>query len=411
VIEVGEAVDRVLAQIRPLPEEVVATAAAMNRVASQEVVAGLTSPPWRNASMDGYAVRSADIAPGVQLKVVESIAAGSFPSLPIAVGEAARVMTGAPVPEGADTVVRHEDTDNGRAIVTIANTRDARRNIRQAGEDYGAGDVLVSPGALLGVAHLALLASAGVKQVAVHKRPRVAVLSSGDELVALEDFTDELRDKKIVSSNSVSLVAAIREAGGDPVDLGIAGDDRASLREKLELARDADLIVSSAGISVGDHDHIREVFSELGGRIDFWKVRMRPGAPIAFGTLGKTPWIGLSGNPVSAIVTFELFVRPAIRRLLGASDLFRATIPVTLGESITLAAPLMHFLRAVITTENGTHVARLSGSQSSAVLTALAKADALLILPGDNLEVGAGEKHRALPLRDAFLSSDKLQLT
>ena len=411
MIEVGEAVDRILAQIRSLPEEIVATAAAMNRVVSQEVVAGLTSPPWRNASMDGYAVRSADIAPGVQLKVIESVAAGSFPSSPIAVGEAARVMTGAPVPEGADTVVRHEDTDNGREIVTIANTRDARRNIRQAGEDYRAGDVLVSPGTLLAVAHLALLASAGVKQVAVHKRPRVAVLSSGDELVALEDSTVELRETKIVSSNSVSLGAAIREAGGDPVDLGISGDDRASLREKLELARDADLIVSSAGISVGDHDHIREVFSELGGRIDFWKVRMRPGAPLAFGTLGKTPWIGLSGNPVSAIVTFELFVRPAIRRLLGASDLFRATIPVTLGEGITLAAPLMHFLRAVITTENGTHVARLSGSQSSAVLTALAKADALLILPGDNLEVRAGEKHHALPLRHAFLSSDRLQLT
>jgi molybdopterin molybdotransferase len=410
MIEVAEAVDRILAQIRPLPEEVIATATAMNRVASQEVVAGLTSPPWRNASMDGYAVRSADISPGVQLKVIETVAAGGFPSLPIAVGEAARVMTGAPVPEGADTVVRHEDTDNGRDIVTIANTRDAHRNIRQAGEDYLAGDVLVSPGTLLGIAHLALLASAGVKELAVHRRPRVAVLSSGDELVTLEDFTDDVRETKIVSSNSVSLVAAIREAGGDPVDLGIARDDASSLREKLELASDADLIVSSAGISVGDHDHIRDVFSGLGGKIDFWKVRMRPGAPLAFGTLYKTPWIGLSGNPVSAIVTFELFVRPAIRRLLGSSDLFRATIPVTLGEDITLAAPLMHFLRAVITTENGTHVARLSGLQSSAVLTALAKADALLILPGDTLDVRAGEKHRALPLRHTFLSSNQLQL-
>src|SRR5688572_15912205 len=324
----------------------------MGRVLYEEVVAGLTSPPWRNASMDGYAVRSGDIVPGVRLKVVVTIAAGSFPSLPIATGEAARVMTGAPVPDGADTVIRHEDTDNGPDVVTISSARDVRRNIRQAGEDYRSGDVLLKHGTLLGIPHLALLASAGVKQVAVHKRPRVAVLSSGDELVSLEDFTDEVRETKIVSSNSVSLVASIREAGGDPVDLGIARDDRSSLREKLEMAREADLIVSSAGISVGDHDYIREVFSGLGGKIDFWKVRMRPGAPLAFGALGQTPWIGLSGNPVSAIITFELFVRPAIRRLLGASDLFRATIPVVLGEDITLAAPLMHFLRAVITTEH-----------------------------------------------------------
>jgi molybdopterin molybdotransferase len=411
MIEVSEAVERILARIEPLPGETVATASAVGRVLAESVAAPITSPPWDNSSMDGYAARAEDLSPGATLRVVESIAAGSFPSRPIGPGEAARIMTGAPVPKGADSVVRHEDTDNGLERVVVHDTRDAGRNIRKAGEDFAEGDQLLTAGTQLTVRHVGVLASATVRHVAVHRRPRVAVISSGDELVALEDFSAIDRGRKIVSANSLTMSALVRDAGGEPVDLGIAKDDPADLRAKLELAHDADLIVTTAGISVGDHDHVRTVFAALGGELDFWKVRMRPGAPLGFGHLDGVPWVGLSGNPVSAIVTFELFVRAAIRKMLGAKDLYRQTIPVVSSEPLKLAASLMHFLRVVLTPDqSGSFVATLAGSQSSAVLTALARADALLIVPGDRLDYAAGEKFRALPFENTFRYSGRLEL-
>lgn len=424
MIPVSEASARILARIQPLPQEAVATEKAAGLALAKRVIAPVTSPPHDNSSMDGYAVRSADLgADGVRLRVAETVAAGGFPSRSLEPGEAIRVMTGAPVPGGADSVIRREDTDDGvdarfeyadadRDLVTVMSRRDSGRNIRRAGEDFRAGDALFEPGEELRVPHLGVLASAGIKSVAVHRRPRVAIISSGDELVELRDFEPSMAGRKIVSANSVTLAALVREAGGEPVELGIARDQPASVREKLESARGCDLIVTSAGISVGDHDHMRDVFAELGGELDFWKVRMRPGAPLAFGTLGETPWIGLSGNPVSAIVTFEIFVRPVIRRMLGLRSLFRRTIPVRLSQSLTLAAPLMHFLRVVITsTSDGAHAAALAGPQSSAVLTALARANALLIIPGDRLDIAEGETHRALPLGAHAEMCDELVLT
>ena len=412
MIEVGEASRRILAGIEPLPGEAVATANAAHRILAEDVIAQLTSPPWDNSSMDGYAVRSAGLSPGMSLLVIETVPAGGFPALPLRTGEATRIMTGAPVPEGADGVIRHEDTDNGRKHVVINDVRDRGRNIRKAGEDFRAGEKILEKGQALTTAGVGVLASAGVASVVVHRRPRVAILSSGDELVSLDDFSHDLAGRRIISANSITVASAVREAGGEPVDLGIARDDPASLREKLDAARDADLIVTTAGISVGDHDHVRDAVVSLGGRLDFWKVRMRPGAPLAFGTLHGKPWLGLSGNPVSAIVTFELFARPVIRRMLGSPNLFRATIPVQLSERVTLSAPLMHFLRAVIRTDDGNALtATLAGSQSSAVLTALARANALLILPGDRLEYAAGEIHRALPLDDSFQVTGMLRLT
>lgn len=379
---------------------------------TQRVVARVTSPPFDNSSMDGYAVRSADLREGVTLRVTAAIAAGSAASPAIGAGEAVRIMTGGPVPHGADSIIRHEDTDDGRESVVIRNLRDAGRNIRKAGEDFRAGDVLFEPGQELGVPHLGVLAAAGISTPSVHRRPRVAVISSGDELVDIDDFDPDLAGGKIVSANSVTLAASIADAGAEPRDLGIARDDPVSLREKIESAMDADLIVTSAGISVGDHDHVRNVITGMGGHIDFWKVRMRPGAPLAFGDIRGTPWIGLSGNPVSAIVTFELFVRPVIRRMLGLRNLFRPTLPARTRNPITLGAPLMHFLRVMMTPANdGVYDAELAGSQSSGVLTALARANGLLILPGDRLEIAAGELHRALPLSGVLDTSDRLRLT
>lgn len=413
MITVPEASERILAGIKALAGEPVATGNAVGRVLSEPVTAPIDSPPWDNSSMDGYAARSTDVAAvPVSLQVVEEIAAGSFPTRSLDPGEATRVMTGAPVPANADCVIRREDTDDGRTHVSIVNNRDIGRNIRRKGEDFCAGDLLFNAGEEISVAHAGALASAGIKSVSVHRKPTVALISSGDELVELGDFDASLSGRKIVSSNSITLSALVRHAGGEPLDPGIARDDHASLREKIEAARDADLIVTSAGLSVGDHDHVRDVIEEVGGSIDFWKVKMRPGAPLAFGEVNGIPWIGMSGNPVSAMVTFEIFVRPVIRRMLGHQRLFAPTIPVKTGAAITLAAPLMHFLRVIVSrNENGEDVANLAGSQSSSVLTAMARANALLILPGDTLEIHEGEVHRALPIGSGLITSDRLVLT
>lgn len=397
-----------------LPGETVATGNAAGRVLAASVVAEVDSPPWDNSSMDGYAIRSADLQSGVPatLQVVEDIPAGTFPSRALSPGETARIMTGAPVPDGADSVIRREDTDDGHPVVTIQNDRDIAKNIRRRGEDFGAGHRIFDRGEQLSVAHVGALAAGGIKATCVRRRPRVAIINSGDELVLLDDFTSDLAGKKIVSANSLTLASLVRDAGGEPIDLGIATDTKESIREKFEAARGADLIITSAGVSVGDHDHVRSAFDEAGGKLDFWKVRMRPGAPLAFGMLGETPWLGLSGNPVSAIVTFELFARPAVRKMLGIRSLFRQTIRVRVLQPITLAAPLMHFLRVTIDrSADGLYEARLTGSQSSGVLTTMAHSDALLILPGDRLEIAEGEMFSAMPLNDSFFASAKLVLS
>jgi len=411
VIGVAEASARILDGIQRLPAVSVATDESVGRVLAERVVASTTSPPWDNSSMDGYAIRSADMG-STTFRVVETIAAGSSPSRAIEAGEAMRIMTGAPVPQNADTVIRKEDTDEGVDVVTIRETRDVGKNIRKTGEDFRAGDVLFDIGQQIGIAHVGVLASAGVQNVSVFRSPRIAIVSSGDELVELKDYAPEMAGQKIVSANSITLAALVRVAGGEAVNIGIARDDLASMKQKLEQAVGCDLIVTSAGISVGDHDHVRDAITELGGTIAFWKVRMRPGAPLAFGSLRGVPWIGLSGNPVSAMVTFEVFVRPAIRKMRGVKDLFRRTIQVALGEPISLAAPLMHFLRVVITrAEGNTYVARMAGSQSSAVLTAMARSNALLVVPGDRLKLEPGELLTAIPFGDEHQGASTLGLS
>jgi molybdopterin molybdotransferase len=233
----------------------------------------------------------------------------------------------------------------------------------------------------------------------VFRRPRVAVISSGNELVDIDDFGEVLAGRRIVSSNSYTLDALTRVAGGVPIDLGIAADTKASLKKKLEAGGDCDLIITSAGVSVGDLDHTRDVFAALGGKQIFWKVRMRPGAPLAFGLLNGVPWIGVSGNPVSAMVSFELFVRPALRKMQGYTSFFRRTVTVTLEEQVKIAAKLTHFLRASVSRkEDGTLTARLTGLQSSGALTSMAKANALLIVPETSQTVEKGAQLKALLL-------------
>ncbi|MFL5468602.1 MAG: gephyrin-like molybdotransferase Glp [Gemmatimonadaceae bacterium] len=404
MLTVVEASERILAEVRPLDSEIVSLRKALGRVCAEDIAAAVTMPPWSNSSMDGYAVRSADITPvmsgeSVKLRVVATIAAGAFAPRAIKRGEAMRIMTGAPIPEGADSVIRKEDTDEGAKKVEIRDARDVWKNIRPAGEDYQRGDALAKRGAPVRPALLGVLASSGISKVRVFKRPRVAIISSGNELVEIDDFDQVAAGKKIVSTNSYTLEAMTRVAGGQPADLGIAADTKASLEKKLVRARGFDLILTSAGVSVGDLDHTRDVFAALGGTQKFWKVKMRPGAPLAFGMLNEVPWIGVSGNPVSAMVSFELFVRPVLRKMQGYSALFRRPVSVTLEEDVKIGAKLTHFLRAIVTrNENGTLTARLTGHQSSAALTSMAKANALLIVPETSPKVAKGSQLKALML-------------
>jgi len=404
MLTVAEASERILADIKPLDVETVPLRQALARVLAEDVTATVTMPPWSNSSMDGYAVRSADITPvmsgqRVKLRVVGTVAAGEFASRALKRGETMRVMTGAPVPDGADSVIRKEDTDGGTDKVEIRDARDVWKNIRPAGEDFQRGDVLARRGTPIKAAVIGVLASTGVAEVKTFKRPRVAIISSGDELVDLDEFEKVAEGRRIVSTNSYTLDAMTRQAGGLPIDLGIAADTKASLRRKLDAATECDLILTSAGVSVGDLDHTRDVFASLGGEQKFWKVRMRPGAPLAFGMLNDVPWIGVSGNPVSAMVSFELFVRPALRKMQGYLSLFRRTVTVTLEEEVKLGAKLTHFLRAIVTrNQAGELMARLTGIQSSGVLTSMVKGNALLIVPESSPKVAKGSQLKALML-------------
>ena len=396
MLTVPEASARILEHITRLSIERIPLLDALGRVLAESVSAPMTLPAWDNSAMDGYAVRGSDIDAAtterpVRLRVLETVAAGRFATQPVGRGEAIRIMTGAPLPKGADTVVRVEDTDGGTTQVEVRDARDARRNIRPRGEDFNEGDALLEVGAPLGPAQLGILASIGRASVDVYRRPRVAIMGSGDELVDVDRFHEVLAGRKIISSNGYTLHALVRDAGGEPVNLGVASDDPASLREHLTRAAGCDLVLTSAGVSVGEFDYTRDVIASLGADMKFWRVRMRPGAPLGFGVLGSTPWIGLPGNPVSAMVTFELFVRPVVRRMLGHTRLFRRPIPVVLQERVSIGARLTHFLRAIVTTrDDGTVTARLTGPQGSGILTSMSRANALLVVPEDRPSVEAG---------------------
>jgi molybdopterin molybdotransferase len=355
--------------------------------------------------MDGYAARGADVRGAaedrpVRLRVVEQLPAGRFPTRAIGQGECARIFTGAPLPEGSDTVIRQEDTDLGTEVVTIVRDRDVGVNIRHTGEDIRKGQTVLPAGSEMGPAQLGVLASLAMAHPLVYRQPRVAILGSGDEIVDVDQPEEILSGRKIASSNTHTLMALVRRAGAEPVNLGIARDTRESLREHLGRALDADLLVTTAGISVGEHDYLREVLQSLGAEQRFWKLRMRPGAPVGFGLLQGVPWVGLPGNPVSTMVTFELFVRPAIRKMAGHTLPFRRTVTARAAEPIHLKPRLQHFLRAIVSDGADGLEARLTGPQGSGILTSMIRANALLIVPEGQFETPAGADVRALLLDD-----------
>lgn len=397
-----EAALRIVADVAPQPALRVPLDDALGSVLAEDVVSPLDIPAHTNSAMDGYAARADDVrgaseAAPVTLRVVEELPAGRFPTRTIGPGEAARIFTGAPLPAGADSVIRQEDTDEGREVVRIVKDRDCGVNIRLAGEDIRRGTTVLTRGTALGPAHLGVLASLAVSHPLVVRRPRVAILGSGDEIATLEERDAILSGRKIASSNTHTLVALVREAGGLPVNLGVARDTRESFREHLERALDCDLLLTSAGISVGEHDYVRPVLAELGGEQRFWKLRMRPGAPVGFGMLRHVPWIGLPGNPVSTMVTFELFARPAIRRMMGHALPFRRAAAVRAAEPITLKPRLQHFLRGIVRETPDGPVASVTGPQGSGILTSMVAANALLVIPEGQFETPAGAELTALP--------------
>src|SRR2546421_5451033 len=390
LVSADDALARILDGVPALPAVEAPLLDALGLVRAEDVAADHDVPPFRNSAMDGYAVRGDDVASApVELRVVGEIAAGGFPQGEVGPGQAMRIMPGAPMPAGADTVVRFEDTDNASDVVTITAATPRGMAVRQAGEDVRKGETILTKGAVLRAAEIGLLASDGRASVRVRKRPRVAVFSTGDEIV---DLDAPLEPGQIRDSNRYTLASAIRASGAEPWVRGIVRDSPDALRSALREAGAADAIVTSGGVSVGDHDHLKPVLSEL-GTIDFWAIAIRPGRPLAFGELKdgdrRVPIFGLPGNTVSALVTFEIFVRPALLRMQGRANVARPRAKARLGEPVDKLASLRVFARGVHDPDAGT--VRLTGPQGSGILRSMSLANCLIDLPVGPSRFEAGE--------------------
>src|SRR3989454_318261 len=390
LMSADDALARILDGVPRVPAIQTPLLDALGLVLAENISADRDVPPFRNSAMDGYAVRSDDVATApARLRVVGEIAAGGFPERAITKGEAMRIMTGAPMPEGADTVVRVEDTDNASDVVTITAATPKGISVRQAGEDLRKGEMILTAGTVLRAAEIGLLASVGRPKVSVRKRPRVAVFSTGDEIA---DLDAPLAKGQIRDSNRYTLASAIRAAGAEPWVRGIVRDSPEALRAALGEARAADAIVTSGGVSVGDHDHLKPVLSEL-GTIDFWAIAIRPGRPLAFGELKdgerRVPIFGLPGNTVSALLTFEIFVRPALLRMQGRENVARPRTKARLAEPLDKPDFLRVFARGIHDPEAGT--VRLTGPQGSGILRSMSLANCLIDLPVGPSRFEAGE--------------------
>jgi molybdopterin molybdotransferase len=380
MLTVEEALEAILSRVQALETERVDLVGALGRVLAEPVVSRREIPPWANSSMDGYAVRAQDTGRDVVLSVVGRVEAGSLPARALEQGEAMRIFTGAPLPDGADAVVPQEDVEAHDGHIALQGAVDAAAYVRPRGEDVRAGDRVLEPGTTLTAAEIGLLATLGHAQVPVHRRPRVAVLSTGNELA---DLGAEPGRAQIPNTNTYSLMAQVREAGGEPLNLGVAPDRLEAIEERVRAARDADVLVSSAGVSVGELDLVREALTRSGATLHLWKVSMRPGKPITFGSLGDRHVFGLPGNPVSAMVTFELFVRPALLKLSGRRRLHRPRLRVTALEPVPNPGVRRGYLRVRLERSADGLGARLTGEQGSAILRSMVAADGLAVIPPD----------------------------
>jgi len=385
MIRVEEALELILRSFSPLGLEKVGILDALGRVLGEDIAAPRDIPPKDNSAMDGYALRWQDTwgaspKSPVVLDVTEDIPAGHIPRIKISAGQAARIMTGAPIPAGANAVLRMEDTKKAGLRVRIMAEVKKGQDIRRAGEDVQAGDLVIRRGTVVRPAEVGMLASLGRSFVFVHQRPVVAVLATGNELI---DIDGPSSPWSIISSNSYSLTAQVLECGAVPLQLGIARDNRADLIAKLRAASRADIIISSGGVSVGDYDLVKDIMKEVGNRMQFWQVAMRPGKPLAFGAIQGIPVFGLPGNPVSSMISFEQFVRPSLLKMMGHRDLFRMAVRAFLEEEVTKIPGARIFLRAVVRRDRDRFTVATTGDQGSGILTSMVRANGLIILPED----------------------------
>ncbi len=402
MVSVEEAQQRILSYVRPLDAEVVDLLHALDRVLAEDVVSTLDVPPHNNTAMDGYAVIAADTAGATperprQLHIVFDLAAGHTTSLRVQPGTAIRIMTGAPMPAGADAVVPFEETDESsqpsgqpRTMINVLKEAKVRANIRQAGEDVRRGELVLARGALLRPAEVGVLAALGVKAVKVVRRPLVAILATGDELA---EPGEPLAAGQIYNSNNYSVAAAVQRAGGIPLVLGIARDRMEDITAKIHAALDAgaDLLITSAGVSVGEFDLVKKVLAAE-GEISFWRVRMKPGKPLAFGRIKHMPHLGLPGNPVSSLLSFELLARPAILTMQGKTRLQRPQVEAIFDDEVRAKDDRRHYLRVIVEQRDGVYHARLTGEQGSGILTSMARANGLAIISENATSAKRGER-------------------
>ncbi|GAB4368219.1 MAG: molybdopterin molybdotransferase MoeA [Deltaproteobacteria bacterium] len=390
-----EALRYVLEQASPLGVETVPLEEATGRILAEEIVAPFDMPGADNSAMDGFAVRSEECTGPAALTIAGYRPAGSTGDTPTGRNAAVRIMTGAPIPEGFDAVVPLEEAVEEGGTVRIPGPVTPGAHVRRKGEDIAQGDLVLRTGTVLRPPEISLIASFGRTGIPVTRKPTVAILATGDELV---EPGEEIRPGAIVNSNSYSLASAVREAGADPRMLGIARDSLPALRKKLADGLTADVLITSAGVSAGDRDLVREALSGLGVREIFWKVRMRPGRPFAFGRKGNRPVFSLPGNPVSALITFEMLVRPALRALLGDPVPVKPFVQGVLSEPIRKKAGRIQFLRVRAELADGVWRARSAGDQSTGILRSLVRGNGIAVLPEDRTEFRAGERVDLLPL-------------
>jgi molybdopterin molybdotransferase len=399
LLPLEEARARTLALLPRLPTEWVRLDEALGRVLAEDVRARRTLPPWNNSAMDGFAVRSAELLPPfpVRLRVVETIYAGRSPREEVRPGTCARIMTGAPLPPGADAVVMRERTRPAPEANEEVEFLDAVAPgdfVRPQGEDARAGELLLPRGTALGIPELGLLVGQGVQTVAVPRRPRVAILSTGDELCR----ADEPPEGRIIDTNAPTLALAVARAGGVPSVLGIARDTLEEVSGLLAAAEGYDFVLTSAGVSVGEHDFVRAALEQRGVSLDFWRVALKPGKPLVVGRKGDTVYFGLPGNPTSSLVTFELFVRPALRRMLGHSEVEPPRVTGRLSGALRKPPGLAHYVRVTATWKEGELWARPLPTQTSGALRSASSATHLLHFPRSSTNLLEGELVELLPV-------------
>jgi len=401
MIQVEEALERILSHIQPLDPEQVEILDALDRVLAEDVVADLNIPPFANSAMDGYAVIASDTIGArrkrpVKLRVIGDLAAGYTPAIAVQPGTAVRIMTGAPIPPGADAVVRFEETSEGKegiqrdtgAIEVFVEVKSGD-NVRPAGEDICQGERVLEKGRVLRPQEIGMLAALGRRRVSVIRRPRVVILATGDELV---DIDTPVTPGKIRNINEYSTAALVKRCGGLPICLGIARDTVEHLTAKIRegIAHQPDLFLTSAGVSIGDYDVVKDVLAAE-GQIEFWSVSIKPGKPLAFGYIGQVPLIGLPGNPVAALVAFEQFARPALLKMLGKTWLAKPIVRALVHEDIPNSGR-RHFVRAIVERREGRYHVYPTGEQGSGILTSMLRANGLLVIPEGVTLVKAGEE-------------------